>query len=61
MDDAGKHDSGWIVTKDHMLYDIWFYLHKLSKIGKSIDTEIRFVVAGSRLGVEDNEEWLAFS
>ena len=31
--------------KGHMLYDVWFHLREISKIGKFVETERRSVVA----------------
>ena len=32
-------------AKDHILYDIWFHLYEMSRVGESIKTESSLVVA----------------
>ena len=44
---------------------IWFHLYKMSRIGKSIETEGRLVIArpwgfGRKWGVTANEYWVSF-
>ena len=53
MDEPWKHDAEWKKpdTKDH----IWFHLHGMNELDKSIETENRFVPVREWEG--GGEEW----
>lgn len=58
MNEPGTHDAKWKQpgAKDNSL---WSHLCQPSRIGKSTETESRFVVPGGRRGTEGGEDMTA--
>lgn len=49
MDESPKHDAKW--------KKLWFFLCKISRIGRSIETECRMTVTMGKEGWGDPTEW----